>query len=78
MNRSKLQKKIHTLDMLRDEARALVDKGAVSRQEPIYTLCRYIPDREWECFKIELEQNEFLQRDHIVDLLSQESWEEDA
>ncbi|MGI8932928.1 DUF4327 family protein [Leptolyngbya sp. BC1307] len=78
MNTIKLQKNIYTLDMLRDEARALVDKGAVTRQEPIYTLCRYIPGREWECFKIELEENEFLQRDHIVDLLSQESWEEDA
>ncbi|CAN5823662.1 DUF4327 family protein [soil metagenome] len=78
MNTTKLQKNIYTLDMLRDEARALVDKGAVTRQEPIYTLCRYIPGREWECFKIELEENEFLQRDHIVDLLSQESWEEDA
>ncbi|MGC1309108.1 MAG: DUF4327 family protein [Phormidesmis sp.] len=72
------QKKIYTLDMLRDEVRALVDKGIVTRQEPIHTLCRYIPGREWERFEIELEENEFLQRDHIVDLLNHESWEQDA
>ena len=77
MGTTTLQKKIYTLDMLRDEARALVDKGTVNRQEPIYTLCRYIPGREWECFEIELEESEFLQRDHIVDLLSHESWEDD-
>ncbi len=72
------QKKIYSLDMLRDEVRALVDKGAVTRQQPIYALCRYIPGREWECFEIELEENEFLQRDHIADLLSHENWKEDA
>ena len=73
-----LEKKIYTLDMLRDEARALVDKGWVDCQQPIYTLCRYIPGHEWECFEVELEENEFLRRDHIIDLLSHEHWEEDA
>ena len=78
MGKTTLQKKIYTLDTLRDEVRALVDKGIVNCQQPIYTLCRYIPGREWECFEVELEENEFLQRDHIVDLLSKERWEEDA
>lgn len=72
MGKTTLQKKIYTLDTLRDEVRALVDKGIVNRQQPIYTLCCYIPGREWECFEVELEENEFLQRDHIVDLLSKE------
>jgi hypothetical protein len=63
--------------MLRDEVRQLVDQGIVDRQQPIYTLCRYIPGREWECFEIELEENEFLQRDHIIDLLTKEVWQDD-
>ena len=73
-----LKRKVYTLDMLRDEARELVDRGMVNRQQPIYTLCRYVPGREWECFEIELEKNEFLQRDRIIDLLSKECWETDA
>lgn len=73
-----VQKKVYTLDMLRDEARALVEKGLVDRQQPIYALCRYVPGREWECFEVQLEENEFLLRDHIIDLLSHERWEEDA
>lgn len=72
-----LKRKIYTLDMLRDEARELVERGMVNRQQPIYTLCRYVPGREWECFEIELEKNEFLQRDRIIDLLSKERWEAD-
>lgn len=77
MGTTTLQNKLYTLDTLRDEARALVDQGVVNRQQPIYALCRYIPGREWECFEIALEENEFLQRDHIIDLFSHERWEED-
>jgi hypothetical protein len=72
-----LQRKAYTLDTLRDEVQELVHQGVVDRQQPIYTLCRYIPEREWECFEIELEENEFLLRDHIIDLLSQEKWQDD-
>ncbi|MEO0538950.1 MAG: DUF4327 family protein [Cyanobacteria bacterium P01_A01_bin.123] len=72
-----LQKKIYTLEMLRDEARELVYQGVVDRQQPIYTLCRYIPEREWVCIEIDLAENEFLLRDRIIDLLGQERWEED-
>lgn len=70
-------KSIYNLDMLRDEARELVRQGRVDRQEPIYALCRYISDREWKCIEINLADNEFLMRDHIIDLLNRERWEED-
>ncbi len=70
-------KNIYNLDMLRDEARELVRQGRINRQEPIYALCRYISDREWECIEIDLADSEFLMRDHIIDLLSHERWEED-
>lgn len=72
-----LSRKIYSLDRLRDEVRDLVDRGIIDRQQPIYTLCRYLPDREWECFEVELEKNEFLLRDHIIDLLAKEVWAED-
>lgn len=64
--------------MLRDEARELVYKRAVDRQQPIYVLCRHVPEHEWKCFELELADNEFLQRDRIIDLLSQERWDEDT
>lgn len=74
---NQLPKKIYTIDALRDEAHQLVEKGQVDRQQPIYVLCRYIAAREWECFVIELEEHEFLQRDPIIDLFSHEDWSDD-
>jgi len=72
------QRKIYTLDSLRDEARELVYSKAVDRQQPIYILCQHIPEHRWQCFELELAEHEFLQRDRIIDLLSQERWETDA
>ena len=63
--------------MLRDEARALVDQRVVDRQQPIHTLCRFVPEAGWKCIKVALEADEFLLRDHIVDLLAKETWEDD-
>lgn len=67
----------YSLELIRDEARQLIKKGVVTRQQPIYTLCQYIPAREWVCVERELEINEFLLRDRIIDLLSREDWEYD-
>ncbi|WP_414752879.1 DUF4327 family protein [Anabaena sp. CCY 9910] len=67
----------YDIEVIKDEARLLIAKGLVNRQQPIYTLCKYIPDRDWPFFELELEKNEFLLRDRIIDLLSQEEWEED-
>ncbi|MEL6136600.1 MAG: DUF4327 family protein [Cyanobacteria bacterium J06628_6] len=72
-----LHRKTYTLDMLRDEVQALVTQGVVGRQQPIYTLCRFIPEREWECIEIDLEEHEYLLRDRIVDLLPNEVWSDD-
>ncbi|NJL81687.1 MAG: DUF4327 family protein [Richelia sp. SM2_1_7] len=46
----------YSLDVIQDEARRLVQRGVVSRQQPIYTLCQYIPAREWVCIECELEK----------------------
>ena len=67
----------YSLDVIRDEASQLVEKGLLHRQQPIYTLCQYVPAREWIEVERELELNEFLLREPIIDLLSQEEWEDD-
>ncbi|HEY9877987.1 MAG TPA: DUF4327 family protein [Leptolyngbyaceae cyanobacterium] len=72
-----LQSLRYTIDVIRDEARQLVQKGVISRQQPIYTLCRYIPAREWALVEGELENEGFLLRDRISDLMGREDWEND-
>ena len=49
----------YSLDVIRHEARQLVEKGIISRQQPIYPLCRYIPATEWLEVERELELNEY-------------------
>ena len=67
----------YTIDMIRDEACQLVYNGGLSRRQPILALCNYIPAREWMYVEQELENNGFLLRDQIVDLLGREDWSED-
>lgn len=67
----------YSLDVIQEEARRLVQKGVVSRQQPIYTLCQYIPAREWAWVECELEKNNYLLRDRIGDLMGREEWEND-
>jgi hypothetical protein len=74
---SMLQPLTYSIDTLKDEARQLVDKGIVSRQQPIYILCQYIPVREWVCIECELEQCGYLLRDRIGDLIAHEDWQND-
>ncbi|MBE9117814.1 DUF4327 family protein [Lusitaniella coriacea LEGE 07157] len=67
----------YSIDLIRDEARQLIDRGSISRQQPIYVLCQYIPAREWVCVEGELEKCEYLLRDRIGDLVGSEYWEND-
>ena len=67
----------YSLEVIQDEARQLVQKGMLSRQQPIYTLCQYIPAREWVCIECELEKCDFLLRDRIGDLIGREEWDND-
>jgi hypothetical protein len=67
----------YSIDVLQEEARQLVEKGIVTRQQPIYVLCQYIPAREWVCVECELERCNILLRDRIGDLMGQEKWEND-
>ncbi|HEY9750491.1 MAG TPA: DUF4327 family protein [Allocoleopsis sp.] len=67
----------YSISLIQDEARHLVQQGVVSRQQPIYALCKYIPPREWALVECELERSNFLLRDRIGDLISCESWDND-
>jgi Domain of unknown function (DUF4327) len=67
----------YSLEVIQDEARQLVRKGILGRQQPIYTLCQYIPAREWTCVECELERCDILLRDRIGDLLGREDWGDD-
>lgn len=73
-----VQSTIHySIDAIKDQARKIVRKGIVSRQQPIYTICKYIPAREWVCMECELEKCEFLLRDRICDLIASEDWSDE-
>lgn len=72
-----LQSIQYSMNLIQDEARQLVNEGVVSRQQPIYALCKYIPAREWVYIECELEKCDFLLRDRIGDLLGREKWEND-
>lgn len=67
----------YSIEFIKEEARTLVNNGFVGRQQPIYTLCQYIPAREWALVESELEKYDFLLRDRIVDLMGREDWDND-
>jgi uncharacterized protein YqgQ len=67
----------YDITMIRDEAHQLVEKGIVSRHQPIYVLCQYIPAREWMYVECELEKSDYLLRDQIGDLIPSEMWDND-
>jgi hypothetical protein len=72
-----LQSIQYSLTVIQDEARQLVQKRLVSRHQPIYILCQYIPAREWASIECELERCNFLLRDRIGDLIGCEEWDND-
>ncbi len=67
----------YSIETLKDEARQLIETGIVNRQQSIYTLCKYIPAREWGKLECELERYDYLLRDSIGDLVSYDNWESD-
>jgi uncharacterized protein YqgQ len=67
----------YSIEIIKEEAQQLVYQGVLHRQQPIYTLCQYIPAREWPKVEWELEQYGYLLRDRIIDLLEKEVWLED-
>ncbi|WP_013324294.1 DUF4327 family protein [Gloeothece verrucosa] len=74
---SSLQISHYTIEVIQEEARQLVAQGVISRQQPIYVLCQYIPAREWVEVECELERCDYLLRDRISDLIAPETWTDD-
>jgi uncharacterized protein YqgQ len=72
-----LQSMAYSIDFIQDEVKDLLYRGFVSRSQPIYALCKYIPAREWSHIEAELEVNGFLLRDRIGDLVGRENWDND-
>ncbi|MGB0564515.1 MAG: DUF4327 family protein [Spirulinaceae cyanobacterium] len=68
---------VYSIDTLRNEARQLVEQGIISRQQPLYVLCQYIPAREWVYVEAELEKCDYLLRDRVADLIAHEDWSSD-
>jgi len=68
---------VYSLEIVREEARQLIKRQVISRHQPIYRLCEYIPAREWLYVTAELERGNYLLRDRVGDLLGIERWTED-
>ena len=66
-----------SISAIAEEARQLVYTGFISRQQPIYVLCEYLPAREWLNIENELERSGYLLRDRIIDLIGSERWDRD-
>lgn len=67
----------YSIEVIQEEACQLVHQGLLHRQQPIYTLCKYIPACEWPNVECELERHDYLLRDRIIDLLNHETWTQD-
>jgi hypothetical protein len=63
--------------LIKDEVRQLLERGIISRNQPLYVLCEYLPAREWLGIECELERCDYLLRDRVGDLLSTEEWDSD-
>lgn len=67
----------HSIQSVKDEVRALVDRGSVGRNAQLYSLARYFGEQDWHLVEELLEENEYLLRDHVCDLIGHESWMND-
>ncbi len=72
-----LQSLYYSIGAIQDEAKHLIESGKLTRSQPIHTLCRFFRDREWCQIERELENNQYLLRDRICDLVSHECWQND-
>ncbi|NJK60230.1 MAG: DUF4327 family protein [Oscillatoriales cyanobacterium SM2_1_8] len=72
-----LSRPSYSIEAIREETRMLVERGALSRWQPLHTLFRFFPERERPQIELELELHEFLERDRIGDLLGTEWWAND-
>jgi hypothetical protein len=72
-----IQSSRYSIDVIQRQARRLVQRNLISRQQCLYVLCKYIPASEWASVEFELEEHAFLLRDRIADLIGEEEWRND-
>ena len=66
-----------SLSQIQDEVRTLVEQKLLRRNQSLYSLCEFIPPREWGSVTSELERCDYLLRDCIGDLIGSEKWDND-
>lgn len=66
--------RLYSIDDLQNEVRSLVDRGLIGRQHYIYELIKHFSDQEWPNVERVLEDNDYLLRDRVIDLLGKEAW----
>ncbi|VEP13922.1 conserved hypothetical protein [Hyella patelloides LEGE 07179] len=66
-----------SIDSIKEEARQLLSRGIITRNQPLYVLCEYLPAREWLGIENQLERSGYLLRDRIIDLIGAEKWDSD-
>jgi Domain of unknown function (DUF4327) len=64
----------YSINDIQDETRALVARGLIGRQQRIFELSKYFDDRRWKNVEQLLEANDYLLRDHVIDLVGKEFW----
>jgi len=67
----------YSIDLIKDEARHLVENGTLNCHQPISSICRFFPARERVQIEKELELNQFLLRDQLIDLVNDPYWDND-
>lgn len=67
----------YSIHEIQDEVRQMVETGIITRNQPIYVICEFLPAREWLSIECELERCDYLLRDRIGDLISAEKWSDD-
>ncbi len=60
----------YSIAEIKNEARQLVECGAVDEQQPIWVLCEFIAPGECLEMEEEIEKNHYLLREHIADLIT--------
>lgn len=67
----------YSIQIIREEVRALVAKGALRKHVQLYSLSRFFNSEDWSDIERLLTLNEYLLRDSVYDLIGQESWMND-
>jgi hypothetical protein len=67
----------YCLTDVQDEVRNLIARGLLDRQQRIYELRKFFSDRQWSQIERLLDEQDYLLRGHIIDLVSKESWTND-